>query len=143
MKIVIDVNVYASSLMKPEGIPGLLLRQIFTNHKCHIIASIPILEELKQVLWYPKVRSRILLGEESLRKWLEWLELVVDIVSTKHLCHLPVIVTEDKDDDKYILAAMASNAKYIITGDQHLLKLHPYQHIEIIKPAEFYNFINE
>ncbi len=47
-------------------------------------------------------------------------------------------VTEDRDDDKFLAAAVAANAEVIISNDQHLLAVHPYRGIDILRPAAFW-----
>ena len=46
------------------------------------------------------------------------------------------IIEDDSDDDKFLEAAMAGNADFIISQDKHLLKLGEYEGIKIIKPEE-------
>jgi len=46
------------------------------------------------------------------------------------------IVKDDPDDDKIIECAIASNSEYIITYDQHLLKIKEYRSIKIVTPEE-------
>lgn len=43
-------------------------------------------------------------------------------------------VPQDADDDVVIATALAAQADVIATGDRHLLTLHPYQDIHILKP---------
>lgn len=38
-------------------------------------------------------------------------------------------------------APVASGAKVVVTGDQHLLALHPYGGIAIVKPKRFLDWI--
>ena len=40
-------------------------------------------------------------------------------------------------DDKFLEAALAGEASYIISGDKNLLKLFVYQGIQILKPGDF------
>lgn len=47
----------------------------------------------------------------------------------------------DRTDIKFIVTAIAANARYIITNDNHLLRLNPYRYqhsrINIIDPVEY------
>lgn len=47
-----------------------------------------------------------------------------------------VVVKDDPDDNKVIECAIESKSKYIITYDQHLLKIGEHNEIKIIKPEE-------
>ena len=46
-------------------------------------------------------------------------------------------VCRDPDDDKYLELAIAADAACIVSGDQHLLELHPFQNIPILTAADF------
>ena len=47
-----------------------------------------------------------------------------------------IIVKDDPDDNKIIECAVESKSKYIITYDQHLLKIGGYNGIRIVKPEK-------
>ena len=49
------------------------------------------------------------------------------------------LIEEDKDDNKFVDVAMASNADYIITYDKHFKILHniPFPKIQAITIQEF------
>ena len=44
---------------------------------------------------------------------------------------------DDPDDNKFIECAIASNAKLIVSGDKHLLKISGFQGIAVCKPRDF------
>jgi uncharacterized protein len=46
-------------------------------------------------------------------------------------------VCNDPDDDKFLEAAVAATADYVVSGDAALLRLKGYRGIGIVKPAEF------
>ncbi|MDP4000871.1 MAG: putative toxin-antitoxin system toxin component, PIN family [bacterium] len=50
-----------------------------------------------------------------------------------------VDVVEDKDDNKFVEVALEAKADYIISADQHLLKLGKYKGIKVVRPVEFWN----
>jgi len=50
-------------------------------------------------------------------------------------------VKDDPDDNKFLEAAIEGNADYIITSDQHLLKLGSFQNIPIFTPSNFWKVI--
>jgi predicted nucleic acid-binding protein len=55
---------------------------------------------------------------------------------------MPVTACRDSNDDKFLALALAIKANCIVTGDQDLLVLHPFQGIPILTPADFLNKFN-
>jgi len=43
----------------------------------------------------------------------------------------------DRDDDKFLETALKGEAQFIISGDQDLLTMHPFEGIEIVTVQEF------
>lgn len=58
------------------------------------------------------------------------LSMEVEITENVKLCR-------DPKDDKYLELALSGKADCIITGDQDLLTLNPFENIPIITPVEF------
>jgi len=52
------------------------------------------------------------------------------------------IVLADESDNRYIECAVAGNAQYIVSGDQHLLDIGEYQGILIVTPALFLTLLD-
>lgn len=52
-------------------------------------------------------------------------------------------VVEDEEDNKFVEAAIKAKADYIISADQHLLKLGKYKGIKIVRPAHFWNIYSD
>jgi hypothetical protein len=50
---------------------------------------------------------------------------------------VPRVVLNDADDDHIIACAVASNADFIITGDEHLLEMKNHKGIKIVSPKDF------
>ena len=48
----------------------------------------------------------------------------------------------DATDNKFLELAIDAKARVIVSGDQHLRSMHPFQGISIIPPSEFLNIIN-
>ncbi|MEA3342081.1 MAG: hypothetical protein U9R15_19115, partial [Chloroflexota bacterium] len=47
------------------------------------------------------------------------------------------IVADDPKDDMFIACAVEGRARYIVSGDRHLLRLHRYERIRITTVAWF------
>ncbi len=76
--------------------------------------------------------DRYLLPEER-ERFLARLALEATLVDVA----VHIQVCRDPKDDKVLELAVSSNATCIISGDQDLLELNPFQHIPILTPAEF------
>ena len=53
-----------------------------------------------------------------------------------------VIVCRDNSDNKYLEAAAAGNADFIISSDVHLLELGEYNGVRIMKPGKFMRMLD-
>ncbi len=51
------------------------------------------------------------------------------------------VIKEDPDDDRVLECAIASGSQFIISGDNHLLRLSRYDSIRITRVAEFLTLI--
>lgn len=50
---------------------------------------------------------------------------------------------EDSEDNKILESAVAADADFLITSDQHLLKLEKYKGIKIVNPVQFWNIYQD
>ncbi len=128
-RIVIDTNVVISALLF-EGVPSELV-PLWKSGRIDPLASKEIVNEYLRVLTYPKFG----LAPEEI-DFVLYQEILphFEIVRAKSG---PVIVRDVPSDDKFIRCAEAGNAKIIISGDQHLLRLKRYRTIEILTPGRF------
>lgn len=134
-RVVLDANVYASALMKPNGIPDQVFKLILGRHDYELVTSESILDEVGRIIFYPKVRKLIAKTDQELHHWLDALALASFIAVTR-FSH-EIIVKEDPDDDKYLIAAKEADAAFLISGDKHLLNIVEYLGIKIETPANF------
>ncbi len=117
-RIVIDTNNLISALGR-EGNSRDLLRKVI-DKEYEFIISIKQIEELKNVLDYPKFKF----SEEQKRKFLEIIFEIATIVDTKTNLN---VIKEDPDDNILLECAVEANADYIISGDEHLKKLKQFE----------------
>ena len=47
------------------------------------------------------------------------------------------VIKEDPADNKFLECAVAADAKYIVSGDRHLLSLKVFKGTRILQPTEF------
>lgn len=127
-RIVIDTNVLISAFGW-RGKPRQVFERVIKG-QCELILSTKQLAEISRVLTYPKLN--LTLDEQT--RFLEVLSSAASMVETHHDIN---VITDDPSDNALLEAAGEHNAIYIISGDQHLLKLKKFQEIKILTPAEF------
>jgi putative PIN family toxin of toxin-antitoxin system len=131
VKVVIDTNVVISALLF-GGEPAKLIL-LWQGDKIKPAASKAIIEEYLCVLAYPKFKL-----SESEINFLLYHEILpyFDVIDVQPG---PKIIAKDPADDKFIRCALAAGAKYIVSGDQHLLALKTYQKVSVLSPTDFLN----
>lgn len=135
MRIVLDSNVIVSAFIKPESIPGIILKEILNNNSHTLLLSKGIVDELRRILTYPKIRKYIAFLDDQIDFWVTSLELIAHNVCPR-FTYAPIVL-EDPNDDIYIITAIEGNAECIVSGDNHLLRLNPYEGISIFTPLDF------
>jgi putative PIN family toxin of toxin-antitoxin system len=129
IRVVLDTNVLVSGLLF-GGSPGKLL-DLWKIGTIRLMMSRVMLDEFLRVLAYPKLR----LSEEEIH-YLLYVE-VLPHVEMVEVHPGPILIPADLSDDMFLQCAVAAGAKYIISGDRHLLQLKSYKRINILSPAEF------
>lgn len=132
--VVIDSNVWISGMLTRSGAPAQLIRQVVRVGRP--VLTPETFAELKQRLWLPKFdryvsiedRRRLLHEVDTAALWID----VPAQIAEQVFCR-------DADDDKFIHAALASNADWLVTGDKDLLVLAEtllVSGVRIVSPAD-------
>jgi putative PIN family toxin of toxin-antitoxin system len=128
-RVVLDTNVLISAVLSPRGNPFACLSWVLSH--ATLLASRELLEELETRLARPKFSKYV--DAERCRTFVAELALVAVHVDVRGI----VRACRDPDDDKLLEIAVAGGADCLVTGDQDLLTLAPFQGIAILTPAEF------
>jgi putative PIN family toxin of toxin-antitoxin system len=135
LKIVIDANLFASALIKPESNPGKILDLVKQN-QVELILSPAIIREIKRILLHPRLQKYHHKTAQEIDVYFEDVLMFAWIVEGDK----PVdIIKDDPSDNKYLACAYEGEADYIVSGDHHLLDLETYQGIPVIKANTFLN----
>jgi uncharacterized protein len=116
VRVVLDSNILvrANPLVSPHGLARDLLLTIIGGP--HVLVLSPaILIEVRRVLSYPNVRERWPLGDDSIDRYLAFLETAGALVELPQ--SFPAIVS-DPDDDPIIQTAITGQADVLCTRDQ-------------------------
>jgi putative PIN family toxin of toxin-antitoxin system len=124
--VVLDSNVYVSALVyggNPRAILELAEHGLF-----EVSVSDPIKADVQRVLGLKFSWSKTRIDDATDYLW----PLTHDTIPQQN-------VTDciDPDDNCVLECALESHARVIVTGDNHLLKLHPYRDISILTPKQF------
>jgi len=128
MRIVCDTNVLISGVLF-NGPPRKIL-ELISRAEVENAISLEILAEAKNVLLRPKFG----LSSEQVSEFMDtFVEAFVLVTPTERV----VAVKDDPDDDRILEAAQAAHARFIVSGDQHLLSLRVWNGVEVLSPAVF------
>ena len=129
IKAVLDTNVFISGIFW-EGNYCSQIINMWRDNNLLLVSSLEIIKELVKTLNNFKIK----MPSEMIKGWQTMIFENSTIVAPAERFKT---VKEDPDDDKFLEAAYAGKANYIITQDKHLLKLKEFRGITIIKPEEF------
>ena len=140
IRIVIDTNILVSAILTPEGNPAKILKFALQG-KLNLIISPAILEEIRQVLRYPKLvklMKKNMITLEEVYTFLDKMSKIAVITPGK----LDIkAIPDDPSDDMVLSCAVEGEADFIISGDHHLTDLRIFQGIKIVDPAAFLKII--
>ena len=132
MKVVLDTNVFVSGIFWKGNYCSIIIS--YWIEKKFLIISISIIEEITETL----KNFKIPLAMEDILMWENMIVKNSLLVEPQEKIE---IVKDDKDDNKFIEAAVEGKADYIITQDNHLLNIKEVRGIRIISPEEFLKVI--
>jgi hypothetical protein len=126
VRVVLDTHIFISSFF--GGMRKRII-ELWKSGQIILCLSDEILEE------YLLVLSRF---------WFDWpdIEPVVNLFKEgKHILRVVpkekiIMIRKDKEDNKFLECAVAGGAIYIISADQHLLRLKKYRDVQIISPLK-------
>lgn len=132
MRAVLDTNIFISGIFWSGASEKVLYA--WAEGKFKLIISSEIIAEIVKTL----MNFKIALSFNDILLWLSMFLWKSELVEPNIKVD---IVKEDPDDNKIIEAAIAGKTDFIISQDNHLLKLKEYNGIKIIKPEEAISFL--
>jgi len=128
MRAILDTNVFVSGIFWEGNFCSQIIDK-WRNKEFELVSSIEILDELVKTLKDFKIQ----MPDEMIE---EWRNLIIEnSIIVEPTTKLDVI-KEDPDDNKFLEAGVTGKANFIISQDNHLLKLKEYQGIKIVSPEE-------
>jgi len=126
-RVVLDTNIYLSGIIFGGNCRHIL--DLMIKKKIKAVISPAILLEISQ-----KLKQKFKWSQTQIFTTIKTIIKSTKAVQPKIKIK---VVKADKSDDKIIEAAVTGSANYIVSGDQHLLKIKQYQKIKIVTPQEF------
>jgi putative PIN family toxin of toxin-antitoxin system len=133
MPIVVDTNVVVSQTISLTGAPAEILRR-WREGQLELAVSEAILGEYARALSYERVRARHRKSAAEIAGIVAELREFAILVEPEET---PAVIADDPDDDKFLWCADTAGAEFIVTRDEHLLRLRNYRGAQIASPAAF------
>ncbi|MFO7683988.1 MAG: putative toxin-antitoxin system toxin component, PIN family [Chloroflexota bacterium] len=128
-RFVLDTNLVVSAVLIKQSIARRAFDQAGQDGR--ILLSMAVITELNGVLKREKFNKYLTESERlSFLNVLVHEAEIIQISETISACR-------DPKDDKFLELAVAGQADAIISGDQDLLALNPFQGISIVDPHQF------
>ena len=132
IRITVDTNVLVSATFWYGASYRII--ELVEQGKVELVLSEAIIQEFSAVLEYEEIKKKIV------NKRLLMLRTVEKLVFMSKIA-VPAIkiavVKEDPDDDRILECAVTGDVNYLISKDNHLLKIVKYGKIKIVSPEEF------
>ena len=135
LKVVIDTNIIVSAVLNEDSVPF----QAFwlARSKGTILLSASTFDELKEVLGRDKF-DRFVSSEKRLLFLKTYLDQAESINPS-----ITITACRDEKDNIFLELAVSGEATHIVTDDDDLLVLHPFEDIVIVTPAAFLENFSE
>ena len=128
-KIVFDTSSLIPVCLHPDHEPAQIFRRAVIDHALFLTPE--AIQELLVVISRHKFEAWQALGQRL--AWAKMYQAAVTMIEPQER----VNDCRDKGDNKFLELAIAASADIIVSSDIHLLELHPYRGIEVIRLNEF------
>ena len=132
IRAVVDTSIVVRAVLKPLGTVGPVL-DLLAEKRYKFLYSEATLEEMIDVLARPRLRRRFPLQGRDPQTVFDLILLRGEAVEPRRRW----VACRDPKDDKFLDVAVEGQADVLVSGDDDLLALHPFQGIPIVQPAQF------
>lgn len=137
IRAVVDANVLVSALIKLTGSVGPVLLRL-RQRAYTLLISRATLDELAEVLHRPRLRAKYRLSDRDVRAILRLIVLRCELIRPERR----ITACRDPRDDKFLELALSGRAQVIVSGDEDLLTMSPFEGIPIVSPAKFLSMLD-
>lgn len=132
IRAVINSNIWVRALIKPLGTVGPVLRRLQAGGY-QVLYSTALLDEFVDVASRPRIRDKYHVTADDVALVVRALLLRGELVHPTR----SITACRDPKDNKFLEVAVAGRADVIVSGDDDLLVLSPFEGIPVITPARF------
>ncbi len=129
LRIVVDTNLFVSSLLVRSGIPAQILQK-WRQRVFLLVISPAIIAEIRQTLSYKRIRRKYKITGKDIDGLISLLEK--DALVVPGIADVWGTIADDPDDDHILACAIDGQAHLIVSGDSHLLSLGEFRGIQIM-----------
>ena len=129
LRVVLDTNVFVSSLLVKSGFPAQVLDAWRARHYL-LITSPDIMAEIHAVLNYPRIRRKYAITDENVEQSIGLLKR--DALTVSGSAEVAGAIPADSVNEMVLAAALDGQADCIVSGDQYLLSLGEYRGIQVL-----------
>jgi putative PIN family toxin of toxin-antitoxin system len=130
LRVVLDTNVWIDGLLDNDAAPAQILRLFYTG-QLEAAISPGARREVELVLTNDDLRGRGAIPSAAKARLLAALR---EQAIVTHNRPLDQRVSEHEADDKFIAAALAARADYLVSADRHLLRVRRCRGVKIVTP---------
>lgn len=127
LRVVLDTNIFISAILyggNPRRVVNLAVTEII-----EVYISLGLLEELGRVL-----KGKFTLSSFEIDTIISEIKDFTEITTPQVRLQ---VIKNDPSDNKVLECAVAAKARFVVSGDKHLLNLGNFRGIKIVNPAEF------
>jgi putative PIN family toxin of toxin-antitoxin system len=134
LRIVLDTDVFVSSLLSAQSLPAQVLNA-WREGKYMLVVSPLIIAEIAGVLESSRISNKYSITRTDIEGLVDLLE--TDTIVVPGQAVVAGAVPQDPRDEIFLACAVDSNADCIVSGDRHLLDLETYRDIPILTVKQF------
>lgn len=138
MRAVIDTNILVRALLKPEGSVGPVV-DFLREGRYVFLYSEATLNELIDVLSRPRMVNKYGLTVAEVDALCALVIRRGELVAPDRA----ITACRDPKDNKFLEVAVAGRADVIVTGDEDLEVLNPFEGIPLTQPAKFLHLLRQ
>jgi putative PIN family toxin of toxin-antitoxin system len=134
LRVVLDTNVFVSSLLVKAGVPAQAL-DAWRARRFVLVTSSAILAETRATLNYDRIRRKYNLTDDDVEQLLALLQREALLVPGT--ADVTGAIPADPSDEKILACVLDGRADLIVSGNLHLLDLGQYRGIPMMNVRQF------